>query len=494
MKSIVICILLALPVTGATATQPPAPEIAWARMYSSTLGGGWDWLYSCTVDSAGYLYVAGLATPASSWDFLTIKYDPSNGDTIWTHCLDYSGGSDDVARSCAVDAFGNLYVTGYTYKGGSYNYLTVKLNAATGDTIWARMYNNAGVAYGDDYGQSCVVDHDGNLYVTGTSYNGTYYNYLTIRYNVANGDTIWTRRNFLAPTWDLKLGMAIDTVANVYIVGATSRNYLIFKLSGTTGDTIWSRRYNGPADGDDRAQGCASDDSGYLYVTGMSMNALNYDYLTIKYNGSGDSLWTRRYNSPTNGYDAANDCAIDGQGNLYVTGVSNSTSSNYLTKVYLAPAYTDSGGLSYDNTEDIAYSCATDNYGNLYVTGTTSTSGPGYHDGLTIKYTLFTGVQGQPGALGYNRTLHLDPISPNPFVCATKIKYQLPKASMVYLAIYNTTGQRVKMIAKGVQNAGVHTNYWNGRDEMDNRVCAGLYFVRLKAGDQQATRKLILVK
>ncbi|HOK22836.1 MAG: hypothetical protein KA126_05265 [Candidatus Hydrothermae bacterium] len=48
-------------------------------------------------------------------------------------------------------------------------------------------------------------------------------------------------------------------------------------------DTVWTRRYNSQANNDDKAQYCAVDNSGYLYVTGYCWNGANYDYLTIKY-------------------------------------------------------------------------------------------------------------------------------------------------------------------------------------------------------------------
>src|SRR5882672_4559415 len=85
----------------------------------------------------------------------------------------------------------------------------------------------------------------------------------------------------------------------------------------------WVRRYDGPAgNGIDYANDIAVDVSGNVYVTGKSAgNGTNYDYATVKYNSSGTLLWAARYDGPAgNGMDVAKSIAVDGAGNVYVTG------------------------------------------------------------------------------------------------------------------------------------------------------------------------------
>src|SRR4030066_1429004 len=85
----------------------------------------------------------------------------------------------------------------------------------------------------------------------------------------------------------------------------------------------WVARYNGPGNSYDVAYALAVDDSGNVYVTGRSAGSFTYsDYATIKYSPAGDTLWVRRYNGPGNGHDEANALAVDGSGNVYVTGYS----------------------------------------------------------------------------------------------------------------------------------------------------------------------------
>jgi hypothetical protein len=98
-------------------------------------------------------------------------------------------------------------------------------------------------------------------------------------------------------------------------------------------DTAWVRRYNGPGNNFDVAQALAVDDSGNVYVTGVSDGYETfYDYATIKYHANGDTAWIRRYNGTGHGHsDVARAVAVDDHGNVYVTGYSD---GHYLTIKY----------------------------------------------------------------------------------------------------------------------------------------------------------------
>jgi len=67
----------------------------------------------------------------------------------------------------------------------------------------------------------------------------------------------------------------------------------------------------------------AVDGSGNVVVTGSSNNGTNDDYYTAKYAAAdGALLWEKRYNGPVNGTDDAFAIAVDGNGNVVVTGES----------------------------------------------------------------------------------------------------------------------------------------------------------------------------
>jgi len=138
-------------------------------------------------------------------------------------------------------------------------------------------------------------------------------------------------------------------------------------------DTAWVRRYNGPADSNDFAQAIALDGSGNVYLTGYSYGSgTSSDYATIKYFSNGDTAWVRRYNGPLNFWDFAFAIAVDDSGNVYVTGTSGTIK------------YSTNGSQLWVNPlsgEDIAVNDS----GNVYVTGSSYSSATSY-DYATIKY------------------------------------------------------------------------------------------------------------
>jgi len=162
----------------------------WVAKYNGP-GNLGDEARALVVDDSGNVYVTGSSTGnGTSYDYTTIKYAP-DGDTLWVRRYNGSLNGQDYAHALAVDASGNIYVTGYSYEiGTDYDYTTIKYSP-NGNTLWVRSYNN----YEDDYARALVVDTSGNVSVTGESYAGTSaeYDYATIKY-APNGDTLWVRR------------------------------------------------------------------------------------------------------------------------------------------------------------------------------------------------------------------------------------------------------------------------------------------------------------
>src|SRR5438874_9524145 len=99
--------------------------------------------------------------------------------------------------------------------------------------------------------------------------------------------------------------MAIDAAGNVYVTGnslgiGTGYDYATVKYN-SSGTQQWVTRYNGPANRDDYGNAIAVDSSGNVYVTGWSPGSgTDYDYATIKYNSTGQQQWVARYNGPGN--------------------------------------------------------------------------------------------------------------------------------------------------------------------------------------------------
>jgi hypothetical protein len=83
---------------------------------------------------------------------------------------------------------------------------------------------------------------------------------------------------------------------------------------------------------------------------------------------------------------------------------------------------------------------------------------------------------------------------PNPFNPSTHIRFELPKAAIVTLSIYNSLGQEVRRLVSGQKPAGYHTIVWNGKDQQGRPAPSGIYHYRLQAGDFIATKKMVLAK
>lgn len=90
---------------------------------------------------------------------------------------------------------------------------------------------------------------------------------------------------------------------------------------------------------------------------------------------------------------------------------------------------------------------------------------------------------------------------PNPFNPSgagrsptTTISFALPKDSKVELSVYNIKGQKVKTLLREAFESGNHSIIWNGDDDSGNSVSSGIYFYKLKAGDFQKVKKMILLK
>jgi len=407
-----------------TVKHRPDGSLAWMARYDGP-GKYFDVAQAVAVDGSGNVYVAGDSTGSNNgYDIATVKYGP-DGSQAWVARYDGPANSGAVASALAVDGSGNVYVTGSsTGSGTGGDSVTIKYGP-DGSQEWVARYD--GPASGDDAGGGLAVDGSGNVYVTGRSAgSGTGRDSVTIKYR-PDGSEDWVARYDGPAGGDDGTGdLALDGSGNVYVTGnsagsGTGEDYVTIKYR-PDGSEEWVARYDGPISGDDAGYRLAVDGSGNVYVTGDSTGSAteyDYDYATIKYRPDGSQEWVARYGGPANSFDGVAGLALDGSGNVYVTGRSPGfgTSNDYVTIKYL-PDGTEDWLARYDGPvsgSDDAAAVAVDESGNAYVTG--YSEGPRAENGTnddyaTIKYARDGDGDGMPD-LWEQQYPCLDPAAPD---------------------------------------------------------------------------------
>ncbi|MCH7904229.1 MAG: SBBP repeat-containing protein [Armatimonadetes bacterium] len=368
----------------------------WERRYDGSYGGASnrpDFANALAVDSAGNVYVTGDSYGSHSTlrDYATLKYD-SDGNLLWTRRYNGPGSSTDQARAIAVDSEGNVYVTGNSVGSGTgHDYATLKYDT-DGILLWESRYNGGGS--GSDAAFALALDSAGNVYVTGGtgSYPGR--DYATLKYDT-DGNLLWARRYAgSGGAWDIASHIAVDSAGNVYVTGestgsGTDLDYATLKYD-PDGNLLWASRYN-RADYADRASALAVDNAGNVYVIGLTWAPdKGWDYATVKYDSNGNQLWDRRSDGPGFVTYQGADIEIDTESCVYVNGYSPVPG---IDDDYVTLKYDPSGNVLWEmryngpgNGSDRAHALALDSAGNVYVTGESTGSGTGT-DYATIKYS-----------------------------------------------------------------------------------------------------------
>ena len=83
---------------------------------------------------------------------------------------------------------------------------------------------------------------------------------------------------------------------------------------------------------------------------------------------------------------------------------------------------------------------------------------------------------------------------PNPFNPETTIKFSLSEEQEIIINVYNIAGQKVKQLISQQLSEGQHSIIWNGTDSNSKSVSSGVYFYKLKTGNFEQTKKMILMK
>jgi RHS repeat-associated protein len=339
--------------------------------------------------------------PDRSVRFALGSYDPSHAliiDPTLTSSTYLGGGERDWAEAVAVDAGGNLYLTGFTEKSsfptsnpvqpggeGLRDVFVAKFDP-TGRTLLYSTYLGGDT---DDQGMDLVVDATGTVYVTGMTTSGNFPTAQPLQSTVGGGtcgsgrcpDAFVAKLDpsgstLLYSTYlggagsDASQAIAIDSAGNMYLTGQTDapfplaqpiqnqpllRDAFVTKIAAAGNALVYSTYLGGQMH--DAGFGIAVDGAGNAYITGETggsdfylLNALQPAYgggatdaFVTKLSPSGQGVYSS-YLGGT-GRDSGRDLAIDAGGNAYLAGAT--ASSNFPTT---SGAYqTTIGGAGWDD-------------------------------------------------------------------------------------------------------------------------------------------------
>jgi hypothetical protein len=281
----------------------------------------------------GFTSTKGAASSDSVENKLLILKFDNQGNLLWS-VKDEGPMQGTSAIGPALDNNGNIYVTGFMVNNGvnltppnnlieNFEYVTVKYDKK-GIKQWGNYYK--GPVNDSDTPHDIKVDSSGNVIVTGESDGlGNITEITTIKYN-PDGTELWVNRydgnNGAGGT---PSAMTIDNQGNIYITGRSFNrslgdNYITIKYD-SSGRQLWDAMYDGTGKGFiNEANALFVDNNGNVYVTGKCGQDSQYvTYDTIKYSPDGNQLWVASY-SKTNFIDRPDKLMVDALGNVYMIG------------------------------------------------------------------------------------------------------------------------------------------------------------------------------
>lgn len=355
-------------------------DTLWTRQFAGT-GNGPDEALDMAMDADGHILLTGYQKgDGTGFDFITLQYD-ADGNLLWTAIYNYSTNETDQSNVITVDNAGNIYIAGQSDKDNSPlnddDFVIVKYNNA-GVQQWAKRSDGFGNA--TDRPAAIAVTTDGNLVVTGRSFNGNDDDYMTIKYNSSTGAEMW-RKYFDRTHNDRATSIAVDAASGKIVVTGRSNNAndydFVTICYNTSGVEQWNQVYDFVDD--DRATHVAIDNSSNVYVAGNSdVNAgvnVNYNITLVKYNINGVQQYAQSFEGPAANDDIPTDLFVDGSGNATVTGTADTDPSSAVTNDIVALRYDNFGTLQWSaqsgtaTNNDVPDAIAVKNDGTVYIAG-----------------------------------------------------------------------------------------------------------------------------
>ena len=409
-----ICRFLAVLSLLATVASAGSVNPAWIKHYSGPTQSQYNEAADSYLDTlTGSLYVVGageLTANPGGTDLVVMKYRP-DGTRAWINGFSGTGSSsDDIAQSIAVDSAGNVYIAGIADNEDFDDAAWAKYDS-NGVELW---HKSSGWS-GNDEAFGIAIGNAGDVYICGSdSGYGDLTGYMVARIDPSDGDTLWKRSYVLDTTafargkqgqdlhpdyfddYELYDNVAVAIARSPDSGVVTTGHGLDFNRErewwtmrfDTAGTRTWAATYHNPntsEDDDDVAFDLAVANNGDVYVVGFDYyertNSQEYNYAVVRYNSSGGLLnWRSIDVASEHGEDYAFSVVLDDSSpqNVYVTGtlaypwplneqIATMKFNNTLTSRWSPPA---TYGLTAD---DRGYSVFYDK-GRVYVAGLSDTN------------------------------------------------------------------------------------------------------------------------
>ena len=99
-----------------------------------------------------------------------------------------------------------------------------------------------------------------------------------------------------------------------------------------------------------------------------------------------------------------------------------------------------------------------------------------------------------PPTISVEGGLQLEPPFPNPFSSDVTLPFNLPETGFIFVRVYNSSGQLIKVIARGQAFEGINEIFWDGTNSIGNPVPPGVYLIRFTYNNENVAERVILTR
>ena len=296
-----------------------------------------------------------------------------------------------------------------------------------------------------DMGYAISIDTNNNVFMVGDGDSKI----ALVKFD-NKGNEIWNR------TWggedgEVGTGIAVDPNNNVIVTGygwsfgAGDADIAVVKYNND-GIQLWNQTWGGP--NLDSGEGVAIDSNGNIYVTGYteSFDGSDADMVIIKYDVDGNQLWNRTWGGSDD--DGAFDIITDSSDDVYITGYTKSYAIKGVRDICVVK-YNSSGSQKWNATYgvwdiDQGFGIDIDDSSNVYVAGSITEDGRTYTDSCLIKFNSTGDYQwNKTWGESYNDEAHGIYVDKNYVYMSGFINFQSPNYQDIFVVKCDTSGTEI---------------------------------------------------